>query len=74
MNLKKRIKTYKFWVALSSAVVILAKSLGEAFGFEVSQEIIDNIIMGFCGVLVVIGIVDKPGASEEKTTQPFHPK
>lgn len=57
MNLKNRFKTYAFWVALSSAVVILVQSLGKLFGFEIESSTIENIIMSICGVLVVLGIV-----------------
>ena len=53
-------KSYKFWVALSGAVVIFVKALGQAFGFEVNPEVVDGIIMGFCGVLVAMGLVEKP--------------
>ncbi|MDD4816058.1 MAG: hypothetical protein PHQ62_02865 [Clostridia bacterium] len=60
MKLKDRIKSYKFWVALSASLVILLKTLGSALNFEVSEEIINGLIMGFCGVLVVLGVVEKP--------------
>lgn len=61
----KKFKTYAFWVALSSAVVILLQSLGKLFGFEIESSIIENVIMSICGVLVVLGIVTKPSDSQE---------
>ena len=61
--MKQRLKSYKFWVALSGAVVIFVKALGDAFGFEISAEVIDGVIMGFCGVLVAMGLVEKPTKS-----------
>jgi len=61
MNLKNRIKTYAFWVALSSAIVILLQSIGKLFGFEVESSTIENVIMSICGVLVVLGIVSNSG-------------
>lgn len=67
--MKKRFKSYKFWVALSGAVVIFAKSLGEAFGFNLSEQVIDSVIMGFCGVLVVLGIVEKPQTPNQETSE-----
>lgn len=55
----KKFKTYAFWVALSSAIVILIQSLGKLFGFEIESSLIENVIMSICGVLVVLGIVTK---------------
>lgn len=61
--MKERIKSYKFWVALSGAIVIFVKALGDAFGFEISADVIDGVIMGFCGVLAAMGLVEKPTKS-----------
>ena len=58
--MKQRFKSYKFWVAFSGAVVIFVKALGDLFGFEISEDVVDRIIMGFCGILVAIGLVEKP--------------
>ena len=55
----KKFKTYAFWVALGSAIVILIQSLGKLFGFEIESSLIENVIMSICGVLVVLGIVTK---------------
>ena len=65
MKLKDRIKSYKFWIALSASLVILLKTLGDALNFEVSEDIVNGIVMGFCGVLVVFGVVEKPTTSQE---------
>ena len=54
-----KFKTYAFWLALSSAVVILVQSIGKLFGFEIESSTIENVIMSICGVLVVLGIVTK---------------
>ena len=71
--MKQRLKSYKFWVALSGAVVIFVKALGQAFGFEISADVIDGVIMGFCGVLVAMGLVEKPTKSlaEDDAQNPF---
>ena len=58
-EMMSRFKTYAFWLALSSAVVILVQSLGKLFGFEIESSTIENVIMSICGVLVVLGIVTK---------------
>jgi len=60
MKFQDRVKSYKFWVALSASLIILLRTLGEAFGFTISEKIVDGIIMGFCSVLVVLGIVEYP--------------
>lgn len=60
-----KFRTYAFWIALSSAVVILVQSLGKLFGFEVESDTIENVIMSICGVLVVLGIITKTGTSED---------
>lgn len=65
MKFKDRIKSYKFWVGLSASIVILLQALGDAFGFTVSEEIIQGITMGFCGVLVVFGVVEQPKVEKE---------
>lgn len=60
MKFKDRIKSYGFWTALSGAVVILAQSIAKCFGVEIEEELISNIIMSICGVLVVFGVVTMP--------------
>lgn len=59
-----KFKTYAFWLALSSAVVILVQSFGKLFGFEIESSTIENVVMSICGVLVVLGIVSKSGSTE----------
>lgn len=65
MKFKDRIKSYKFWVALSASLVILLQALGEAFNFTIPEEIINGITTGFCGVLVVLGIIEQPKIESE---------
>lgn len=55
--MNNRFKTYAFWVALSSAVVVLVQSMGKLFGFEIESSVVENVIMSICGVLIVLGIV-----------------
>ena len=56
----KKIKKYSFWTGLSAAVVILVNALGKAFGFSIDNQIVEEIIMAICGVLVALGIVCLP--------------
>ena len=58
--MKNKIKSYGFWTALASAVVVLVNALGQMFGFSVDNEIITNVIMAIAGVLVVLGVVTMP--------------
>ncbi len=71
--MKNRFKTYGFWMSLSSAIIILIQSVASLFGYEFQTTLIENIIMAVCGVLVVLGIVNKPAQTEplqnEETTQ-----
>ena len=56
-NFFKKFKSYGFWVSLSSALVLLINALGKAFGFEIENKIIEDVVMSVAGVLVVFGIV-----------------
>lgn len=66
IGMMSRFKTYAFWLALSSAVVILVQSVGKLFGFEIESSTIENVIMSICGVLVVLGIVTKKSTPENE--------
>ncbi len=63
--MKSQFKSYTFWAGLASALVILAQSIAELFGYHFETSLIENIIMSICGVLVVLGIVKKPKISTQ---------
>lgn len=65
--MKKRIKQYSFWTGLSAAVVLLVGNLAKAFGFQFKEEIVADIIMSICGILVVFGVVNAPYIEDETT-------
>ena len=65
-KLINKASTYAFWVGLASAIVVLAKAIGNVFGFMVDETIITELIMSICGVLVVLGFVTKDSATEDK--------
>lgn len=67
--MKKMIKSYKFWTALAGALGLLAVSIAKIFGFTISSAVIEDAIMAFCGVLVVLGIVQKPKNSTNNNTE-----
>ena len=58
MKLKEKFKSYKFWVALTSAVIIFLQTLGKELGFSISEETISNIVITFCGILVLLGFIN----------------
>lgn len=60
MKLKDRIKTYNFWVSLSSAIFLLLKVLGNQFGFNVNESLFSDLITSLCGILVILGIIVPP--------------
>ena len=72
--MKQRLKSYKFWVALSGAVIIFVNALGKVFGFQIDGAVLEGVIMGFCGVLVVLGFVDKPKSNEAKPAESLDAK
>ena len=70
--LKEKIRKYSFWTGLSAALVMLCSSLAKCFGFTINNQIVEDVVMSICGVLVALGIVcmpkkDKTQSTEEKT-------
>lgn len=55
-----KLKSYSFWVSLSGALIIVAQSIGKAFGFEFDEAVVNNIITSICGALVVLGVISSP--------------
>ena len=68
MKLKDRIKTYNFWVSLSSAVFLLLKLLGHQFNFYVDENIFSDLITSLCGILVILGIIVPPTSKTTNTS------
>lgn len=69
-----KFKNYGFWTALSGAVVMFLKTLGDACGFSIPQETVSNLIMAIAEILVVLGIVVMPknvdnSANEDKQSK-----
>lgn len=65
MKLKERIKTYNFWVSLSSAIFLTLKLLGHQFGFHVDESLFSDLITSLCSILVILGIIVPPTKSLE---------
>lgn len=68
-NFFKKMKSYSFWASLSAAIIILINSLGNAFGFSIENQLVEDIIMSFAGVLVVIGLVSKSEKKKENESE-----
>ena len=69
MKFKDRIKSYSFWTALSAGVVVFAQAIAKCFGLQIQEELISDIIMSICGLLIVFGVVTMPkknDTTEEK--------
>ena len=64
-NLKAKLKSRSFWVAFSGALVMLASTIGDAFGIFVNTEAVRNLVMSVCEVLIILGFV----SSKSETTQ-----
>ncbi len=69
MKIKNLIRSYSFWTALASALVILIGALGRAFGFEIEEKLVTDIVMSIAGLLVVFGIVTLPASTKDKDSE-----
>lgn len=68
-NFFKKIKSYGFWVSLSSALVLLLTALGNAFGFEIENKIVEDVVMSIAGILAVFGIVSMNSKDKVENSQ-----
>ncbi len=66
---KNKIKTYSFWTGLSAAVVMLCNAIAKCFGFSINDQIIEDVIMSICGVLVAFGVVCMPIKKDTEQTE-----
>ena len=66
--MKAKLKSYEFWVSVVSAVMVVLQSISLKFDVPYIQE----VIMGFLGVLAVAGVVkktDPPTGDDVMTTE-----
>ena len=68
-NFFKRFKKYSFWISFAGALIVFLDALGRAFGFVISNQIVEDCILAFAGILVVCGIVtmDVKKENDDKT-------
>lgn len=57
-----RFKSFKFWLALSSAVLILIQAVLKPFGLQLDEDVYVSVVNALLGVFVVLGIISKPNA------------
>ena len=60
MKLKNRVKTYSFWVSLTSAIILIVKLIGQKYGLNIDETFISDLVTTICGLLVILGIIVVP--------------
>ncbi|MEG1612716.1 MAG: holin [Clostridia bacterium] len=55
-DFKSKFKNYGFWLSLSGAIVVFLQMCG----LKIEQPVVEGIVNAFCGILVVLGIVNNP--------------
>lgn len=68
-NFFKNFRSYSFWVSLCGALIILLNAFGRAFGFSIENQVVEDCILSFASVLVVLGIVTKDTKRESEKPQ-----
>jgi len=75
LDLKTQIKTYRFWLSVSSAIFLMLQGVLKLFDITISEEIYAVAINAILGVFVFLGIISSPeeikdkDESEEKTKE-----
>lgn len=44
MNIKEKMKSYSFWVSLTSAVVLVVKLVGQKYGLVIDDGFISDLV------------------------------
>lgn len=68
--MSSKYRSYKFWLAILGAVLIIVQNIFKANGVVITDEVGFNIINAICGVLVFLGVIDKPKNNTENTENP----
>lgn len=58
--MKQKLKSYNFWISLTSVLVLFARLIGEKFGFSISEDEFMDIMVVLCTVFAVLGIFEVP--------------
>ncbi len=62
--LKKKLKSYSFWLSILSALFLVVQLVGKPLGFVISEESYMSIINSILGILTVFGIISKPSVED----------
>ncbi len=54
--MKNKLKSYSFWIALISAVLMLI----QAFGWKINIPVLREALIAVCGLFVMLGLINKP--------------
>jgi len=67
---KTELKSYRFWLSVASACLLLFQAVGKPLGLDVNEEIYMSFVNAVLGVFVLFGII-APTSSipETKDTQ-----
>lgn len=78
INLKPRIFSYKFWVAMIPAVTLLVQTIGAVFGkqwvFDALNTQLGAVLTAIFGILTLLGVVIDPttaGVSDSEQAQDY---
>ena len=78
--MKKKFKSYSFWMSVCASVVLVINNVGRAFGFTIDNEAFTAIVDSVCGVLIVLGVLDmtksenKDDDNQNQTQEPTQKK
>ena len=55
----KKFSSYAFWLAFVGALVVFLEDIEALLGIDINTTLIESVILSFCGILVVLGVVTK---------------
>ena len=69
VSFSTQLKSYSFWLGISSALLLLVQTIGEPLGLEINEEVYMSIINAVLGVFVVLGIISNPANQKTASTE-----
>lgn len=64
--MKQKFRTTTFWLGVSGAIVIILECISDVFGINLYSKEIENIVMGICSALVMLGIITKKSIKDKE--------
>ena len=64
---ENKLKTYKFWVSLSSALFLVLQTVLKIFGINLSEEAFIAFVDSILGVFVLTGFLKPKDEQEQKS-------